>query len=111
MTRAEALVLVCSNDFSRCSRVMALAITRAISGCSACWVWDCWCDRLSRYYEHSRTGAIASDGHYLTVAFFLVCSNDFSRCSRVMADAITRAIGECSACWVGYCWCDRLRWA
>ncbi|WP_368007402.1 hypothetical protein [Laspinema palackyanum] len=40
---AEDFLLVCSNDFSRCFRVMANAITRAIRG----------------------TGAIASDGRYL----------------------------------------------
>ncbi|MGL5196864.1 MAG: hypothetical protein ACRC8Y_25010, partial [Chroococcales cyanobacterium] len=28
-------VVVCSNDFSRCSRVMASAMTRAMSGLSA----------------------------------------------------------------------------
>ncbi|MCT7993304.1 hypothetical protein [Laspinema olomoucense] len=39
-----------SNDFSRCFRVMALAITRPIEGSTACWVGN-WSDRLiSRRY-------------------------------------------------------------
>jgi hypothetical protein len=40
VSRLELLLLVCSNDFSRCSPVMASAITGAISGSTAGLVGD-----------------------------------------------------------------------
>ncbi|WP_368010714.1 hypothetical protein [Laspinema palackyanum] len=70
-------VHVCSNDFSRCSRVVADAITPAIRGSS----------------DGEGTGGLAFVLSLMSwVDGVHVCSNDFSRCSGVMADAITPAI-------------------